>query len=196
MSLQLLAAVGFAVGFYSITAYAVTRARRLTGRSPLVILRSGTAEEKTSVALLLMFPITCVAVAAFPAFELFRPMLVAPVLTVVGVLMLAGGLWLHAAALRTLGGAFQIGVDTSLTPGIVTAGPYRYIRHPVYAAFLAYFAGAWLLLPTALFSIFMPFAIVRVILQARHEEAALAAAFGSAYTDYMRSTARFIPGVF
>jgi protein-S-isoprenylcysteine O-methyltransferase Ste14 len=196
MSLQLTAAVGFAIGFYSITIDAVTRARRLTGRSPLIILRSGTTEEKTSVALLQVFPAACVASAVFPDFALFRPLLDVPVLRVVGAVALAAGLWLHFAALRALGAAFQVGVDPSQTPGIVTAGPYRYVRHPIYAAFLAYFVGAWLLLPTALFSISMPLAIVRVILQARYEEAALAAAFGAAYTDYMRSTTRFVPGVF
>lgn len=196
MSIPLPAAIGFAVGFYSITLYAVTRGRRLAGRSPLVILRSGTAEEKISVVLLAIFPVVFILAARRPEVALVRPLFDLPALRGVGVLALTGGLWLHFTALRTLGAAFQIGIDTSQTPGIVTAGPYRYIRHPVYAAFIAYFLGAWLVLPCPLFSVTVPFAVFRIVLQAFHEEAALSAAFGRAYTEYMRTTTRFIPGVF
>lgn len=196
MGLALSTAIGFAVGFYGITVYAVTRARRLAGRSPLTILQSGTAEEKASVVLLVIFPVIVVLAAARPESVLFRPLFKAVGLHAAGSILIAGGLWLHFTALRTLGAAFQIGVDTSQTPGIVTAGPYRYIRHPVYAAFFAYFVGAWLVLPCPLFSVVTPFAVTRITMQALHEEAALSAAFGRAYTDYMRTTTRFIPGVF
>ncbi|HEV8353131.1 MAG TPA: isoprenylcysteine carboxylmethyltransferase family protein [bacterium] len=196
MNAQVLAAVGFALGFYGVTAYAVTRTARLTGASPVIIFRTGTAEEKASVVLMWIFPLVVVAAGLLPDRALTRPLFDAPTLRVVGMLGLAAGLWLHVVALRTLGAAFQIGVDPSKTPGIVRTGPYRLVRHPVYAAFLIYFLGTWLLIPNVLFSIVAPLAAMRIYLQTRYEEAALLRRFGPEYAEYMRSTARFIPGVF
>ncbi|MGH2348257.1 MAG: methyltransferase family protein [bacterium] len=196
MNPQVLVAVGFALGFYGVTAYAVTRTARLVGSSPVIIFRTGTAEEKTSVVLMWVFPLVVVAVALFPDWTLARPLFNSPPLRVVGTLALAGALRLHVVALRTLGAAFQIGVDPSRTPGIVRTGPYRLVRHPVYTAFLIYFLGIWLVFPNILFSLVAPLAAMRIYLQARYEEAALTQRFGPEYAAYMRSTARFVPGVF
>ncbi|HEY3248473.1 MAG TPA: isoprenylcysteine carboxylmethyltransferase family protein [bacterium] len=194
--MSVLAAVGFALGFYGVTAYAIARTGRLTGSSPVIIFQTGTAEEKASVILLLVFPLVVVASALLPDRALTRPLFDSPLLRIAGAVALVGGLLLHFVALYTLGEAFQIGVDTSKTPGIVRTGPYRVVRHPVYAAFLSYFLAAWLLMPNLLFSIVTPLAALRIYLQAVYEEAALSARFGPAYQAYMQSTARFIPGVF
>jgi len=193
---QVLAALGFAAGFYGVTAYAVTRTARLTGASPVIIFRIGTVEEKASVLLLWIFPLVVIAAALFPDLALTRLLFDSPLLRAVGTFGLAGALWLHFIALRTLGAAFQIGVDPSMTPGIVRTGPYRLVRHPVYTAFLLYFLGIWLVFPNVLFSVVAPLAAMRVYLQARYEEAVLVERFGRDYAEYMRSTARFVPGVF
>ena len=195
MTLQLLIAVGFALGFYAITLSAIARTGRLTGASPVIIFATGTLEEKTSVVLLFVFPLAFVVSALLPGVPMAGVFFDIPAVRAAGAVALAGGLWLHFVALRTLGEAFQIGVDPSRTPGIVREGPYRLIRHPVYAAFLLYFLGAWLVIPNALFSIVTPFAALRIYAQARYEEDALVRRFGPEYQAYMRSTARFIPGV-
>ncbi|MBI2246578.1 MAG: hypothetical protein HYU65_01345, partial [Armatimonadetes bacterium] len=41
--------VVFAAGFYLVTSLGIARTRRLTGRNPVIIFRTGTAEEIASV---------------------------------------------------------------------------------------------------------------------------------------------------
>jgi protein-S-isoprenylcysteine O-methyltransferase Ste14 len=77
---------------------------------------------------------------------------------------------------------------------LTTAGPYRLIRHPIYAAYLlAWAAGAvivaqpWLLITVGIMGT-LYFAIAR-----REESGFLASEFASAYRDYKRRTGMFFP---
>jgi len=76
---------------------------------------------------------------------------------------------------------------------LVTNGPYRYVRHPLYASALtlvislALVASNWLLLLPAI-------AFVGLICtQIPKEEEMLANRFGDEYRKYMESTPRFVP---
>jgi protein-S-isoprenylcysteine O-methyltransferase Ste14 len=77
---------------------------------------------------------------------------------------------------------------------LTTAGPYRLIRHPIYAAYLlAWCAGAiivaqpWLLLAVAFMG------MLYATIARREERGFLASEFGSAYREYMRRTGMFFP---
>ncbi|NJM42665.1 MAG: isoprenylcysteine carboxylmethyltransferase family protein [Anaerolineae bacterium] len=93
-------------------------------------------------------------------------------------------------------------LDTNITPvhearenaKLVTSGPYRWIRHPLYAfgfallVSLALVTGIWWLAACA--AIFIGFfALWRV----PKEEAKLIEVFGDAYRQYMGRTGRFLP---
>lgn len=82
------------------------------------------------------------------------------------------------------------------TSTLVTSGAFRYIRHPMYAALLFLAWGAWLkdlsLPSTALAGV----ASVALLVTALRDEAECLQHFGAAYADYMRTSKRFIPGVF
>lgn len=77
---------------------------------------------------------------------------------------------------------------------LVTHGPYRWIRHPLYTAgsmlifSLGLIAGSWLML---LFWIVAVTVFRLVVIPA--EEANLIAAFGDSYRDYRRSTGAMVP---
>jgi protein-S-isoprenylcysteine O-methyltransferase Ste14 len=78
---------------------------------------------------------------------------------------------------------------------LVTSGPYRYVRNPIYlGAFtfiiaMALVAANWLLLLSAL-------AVLTLFyMQIGKEEAMLIARFGSEYCEYMKQTPRFIPNL-
>jgi protein-S-isoprenylcysteine O-methyltransferase Ste14 len=81
------------------------------------------------------------------------------------------------------------------TRQLVTSGPYRFVRHPLYAAeelamlgLFMQFASIW----TALLL------VVQIGFQLRrmhNEEAVLSASF-SEYDAYRRNTARLIPGIY
>ena len=77
---------------------------------------------------------------------------------------------------------------------LVTAGPYRYVRHPQYAAFLGPFD-----LGLVMFLDAWPY-LVWAILQyplwhwnVAAEERLMTEAFGRDYADYCRKTPRFLP---
>jgi protein-S-isoprenylcysteine O-methyltransferase Ste14 len=93
-------------------------------------------------------------------------------------------------------------LDTNITPvhearenaKLVTHGPYRWIRHPLYAFGFALLVGLsvvtamwWLAVCAALFMGF--FMVWRV----PKEETKLIEIFGDAYRQYMTRTGRFLP---
>ena len=77
---------------------------------------------------------------------------------------------------------------------LITRGPYRWVRHPLYTTGLTLFlalglmAGSWfVLLATG-----MAFVLLRALVIPR-EEQALSARFGERYEAYMRGTGRLVP---
>lgn len=195
MSTATIIAGGFALGFYAVTTAALLRARRLAGRSPLAVLRDGSIEEVVAAAAMTIFPLVLVLSTLRPDARVFGTFLQVPQLPAAAAILLAGGLLLQTVAMRTLGRALRIGIDPEQRTLLVRGGPYQYIRHPIYAAFLSYYGAAWLLQPNLVFSVVLPLAWFRIVYQALQEERALREIFGQEYEDYMRSTRRFIPGI-
>ena len=75
------------------------------------------------------------------------------------------------------------------------AGPYRFVRHPIYTAIVMIAAGQSLLflsLPVALLAALL---LVLAVYRARLEEALLgsSAPLGAAYAAYIARTGRFLP---
>ena len=80
---------------------------------------------------------------------------------------------------------------------LVTHGPYRYIRHPLYTAAFFWSAGLSLLLRSlwgivVLIVIFVPAVLVRI----REEEAMLIEEFGEEYRSYAARTWKLLPYVY
>lgn len=185
----------FALAFYAVAVLAVRRTRRLIGRGPIVFVPSGGVEMKVAAVLMFVFPAALVVSTLLPGARWFRPVIQSPAFTALAAVLFAGGIFLQRAAIWTLGPAFRIGLDPH-TPGpLVREGPYRYLRHPIYAAFIAYYVAAWLLQPNLLFGVVSPLAILRIYYQATLEERLLLARHGAAYAAYARTTSRFIPFV-
>lgn len=83
------------------------------------------------------------------------------------------------------------------TTVLVTAGAYRWIRHPLYASLMALAWGAWLKSPLEPASIALALAATAfLVATAMAEERENIRRFGTAYADYMRKTRRFIPFIF
>ena len=95
------------------------------------------------------------------------------------------GLW----SLVRLRSAFSI---VPQARALVTAGPYRMARHPLYASYVLQYAGMLLSHPTAplalVFTLWWGLVIVRV----RYEEAVLLSEFPE-YALYRRQVGRFMP---
>ena len=78
---------------------------------------------------------------------------------------------------------------------LVTHGPYRWVRHPLYTLGVVFYLS--LSLVTALW--WLPLAslpgFLMLVRRTRAEEASLIAAFGDEYRAYMQRTGRFLPGL-
>ncbi len=114
-----------------------------------------------------------------------------PVLALSAVLALGGSAF-TVFSLATLGRCFGLFPEAR---GLVTRGPYRFIRHPVYLG--EYVSGFGLLLPilspwsVAVYLVFAILQLWRIV----NEERALEAVFPE-YAQYRQRTWRLIPGVF
>jgi protein-S-isoprenylcysteine O-methyltransferase Ste14 len=148
----------------------------------------------------LLWIVTCLAMTAGHLLSLSG---VGPELTPVvfwrrlGIGVFVAGLLLRGWAIRHLGQFFTVNVVVASNQRVVDDGPYRYVRHPTYTGLLLEFAGIGLTLGslTGLLVIIVPVFLV-LSRRVRVEEAALAEVLGAPYTDYMRRTKRFVPGLF
>jgi protein-S-isoprenylcysteine O-methyltransferase Ste14 len=92
-----------------------------------------------------------------------------------------------------MGNAWRIGINRKEKNELVTAGPYRRIRHPIYAFQSLMLAGAVLLLPTICSVAVLLLHLICVITKARDEEAYLLGVHGDAYREFMTKTGRLFP---
>ena len=95
---------------------------------------------------------------------------------------------------------FALGQNWSDTPRItasqelVTAGPYRWIRHPIYTAFLL-ILGSTLLISANWFigGAWIAATAMDIFSRIRYEEEKMGLRFGDAYRDYTKRTGRLLP---
>lgn len=80
--------------------------------------------------------------------------------------------------------------------GLVRSGPYRWIRHPIYSAFLLIFSSPLLIAANwFLGAMWIGMATLDVLRRIRIEEALLLRHFGDEYRVYMRVTGRVMPRI-
>jgi protein-S-isoprenylcysteine O-methyltransferase Ste14 len=117
------------------------------------------------------------------------------VLQVAGAALLLGGIALLAAAQLNMGASWRIGIKEGEAPGLVTAGLYRFCRHPIYLGLLMALTGYAALLPTPLSLALLAVAYAGARAQAAAEEAHLDRTYGERFRAYAHRTGRFLPGV-
>ncbi len=77
---------------------------------------------------------------------------------------------------------------------VVAAGPYRWVRNPIYiAALLIVLGEAWLFLSLPLLEYAAAMAVFFHLFVTGYEERSLTRRFGGAYTHYRRTVPRWIP---
>lgn len=78
---------------------------------------------------------------------------------------------------------------------IVRAGPYRWVRNPMYLGHLVFFAGLALVLGSWIGAALVAFHAFWFDRRVKEDEAHLAQLFGEPYQDYCRHVKRWIPGL-
>ncbi len=100
--------------------------------------------------------------------------------------------WVGAYRTREGGGGPGIAVPPVR---LVTGGPYRWMRNPMYAGHLIYLAGVALALGSWAGAALVAFHLAWFDRRVKEDEARLAARFGEPYRAYCRRVKRWIPGV-
>jgi len=115
-------------------------------------------------------------------------------LRLMGAILFALGALLVIWVNRTLGRNFSGSLALRADHQLVRRGPYRWVRHPMYSAFVITIIGM-LLLSANLLVGGIPLLLLPVVLLVRtpREEAMLLDRFGDEYRHYMTTTGRFLP---
>jgi protein-S-isoprenylcysteine O-methyltransferase Ste14 len=108
------------------------------------------------------------------------------------VLGLAALLWSQSS----MGDSLRIGVDPSERTALITGGPFRWVRNPIYSAMFVYVAGVAMLVPNVPELVALGLLALGLDLHVRQvEEPYLAATHGDSYARYAARVGRFVPGV-
>ncbi len=114
----------------------------------------------------------------------------------VGGLLFAAGLAGTVWSQLTMGDSWRIGVAPEERTALVTRGPYRAVRNPIFTFMVMALAGIALLVPNALTLLAIAALVLAVDLQVKIvEEPYLDRTHGEAYRRYRAGTWRFVPFV-
>ncbi len=112
----------------------------------------------------------------------------------IGALLVAFGIAFAIAARVSIGRNWGMPMSRKEDPELVTAGPYAYVRHPIYTGILTALLGSvigygliWLL-PLLISAVYF-------IYSARREEALMCEQFPTQYPAYMQRTKMLLPFV-
>jgi protein-S-isoprenylcysteine O-methyltransferase Ste14 len=141
-------------------------------------------------------PLACLAFLVDPRWVDFLQVQLPPAVRLLGVPVGGLGLGLFAWMFRHLG----LNVTSTSVPRakatLVTTGPYRWVRHPMYTAALILLGATALLTANGVVVVFGSAACGLLIARSRIEEVRLVEKFGDAYRTYQGRTGRLFPRVF
>jgi protein-S-isoprenylcysteine O-methyltransferase len=119
-----------------------------------------------------------------------------PALSWAGIVMIWAGMAFRLWAILTLGAFFRTSVVLQDGHQLVTAGPYRWLRHPAYTGSIVTLTGLGLALGNwvslAAMTVFPALAIAYRI---HAEERALTEQFGASYADFRKARSAVLPFV-
>ena len=97
---------------------------------------------------------------------------------------------------RKMGRSWRIGIDPGEKLDLVCTGPYRFVRHPIYAIRMGINVCAFLMAPCPLVLVTAGVDFILLQIEARREEQYMESKHGAVYADYKKSVGRFVPRSF
>lgn len=91
-----------------------------------------------------------------------------------------------------MGTAWRIGIDPKEKNPLVTSGPFKYSRHPIYALSMLLMLCSFLVVQTQTMFVLLCIHWVLFFWEAKREERHLLKMHGDTYRAYMRQTNRFL----
>jgi protein-S-isoprenylcysteine O-methyltransferase Ste14 len=130
-------------------------------------------------------------IVAFQPFgELFRLDFAAAAGAALCIVGLAFAIWARIA----LGSNWGMPMTQHENPKLVTSGPYRFVRHPIYTGLSAMMIGTALVYPRAALPCLA--VVGYTVFSARREERDMAQRFPAAYPDYRKRSKMLVPFLF
>jgi protein-S-isoprenylcysteine O-methyltransferase Ste14 len=189
----------FAIAFTFATVVAATTARKAAHVHGAPVNQLGTEIRGLIIVRAALGIVFYAALAVW----LFRPqsfpwavLPIPPGVRWTAVALLVPVMWFFAASFRALDINYRGGVGLYDHHSLVTSGPYRYVRHPIYIAFIAIMllvlvvSSNWVLGVSG-FLLVTSIAVARIPV----EERQLQERFGSTWDDYRARTNSIIPGL-
>jgi protein-S-isoprenylcysteine O-methyltransferase Ste14 len=119
-----------------------------------------------------------------------------PELALVALILVVAGMivayWARAHLGRNWSGEVMVKVGHTL----ITSGPYRSVRHPIYSGMTLALVGTALATGAPYGFVGLALILFGFLVRVRLEEALMRKTFPGEYDDYSRHTARLIPGVY
>ena len=109
-----------------------------------------------------------------------------------GILTVLGIYWLFSS----IGSGITPTSATRTQHTLVTSGPYRWVRHPLYTAGTSLFIAFGLMADNWFIATLGILAFIAMAIRTPKEESNLIAKFGDEYRQYMKRTGRFFPKLF
>lgn len=148
-----------------------------------------------------LFVVALVAGAAAPLLQWLGVLVPLWLLSSPGLRWIGGGLYIAGVvatlwAQFSMGDSWRIGVDPAARTELVGAGPFGWVRNPIFSAMSVATIGIALLVPNWASAIAVVALLVALELQVRLvEEPYLLRAHGDAYRRYAAQVGRFVPGL-
>ncbi len=110
------------------------------------------------------------------------------------IVFFALGAALSWTGTRALGRQWRVDAGLSADHELVRSGPYRIVRHPIYASMFAMLLGTGFLIARwPLFALSLALFVAGTEIRVRIEDALLAGHFGSKALEYQKQVAAYVP---
>ncbi|MCL2609854.1 MAG: isoprenylcysteine carboxylmethyltransferase family protein [Treponema sp.] len=123
---------------------------------------------------------------------LIAPLFETTVQYILATVICSASLIWHGITLRTFGSSFRVGIDKTTTDKLITTGPFALSRNPIYAGFLAFFAGILVAYPNIAVLFFLLFLAAIIHRQVKREEIFLKDHYGLEYRTYCGRVRRYL----
>lgn len=168
--------------------FKVIRMTSKIGKSPNVIPK----ESLGFLSRLIMVPlIICWIILPWQT-AFFNTVLSSP-LAWLGSLFCLAGFSLTLYCWYYMGNSWRIGIDPKEKNTLVTDGPFKHIRHPIYALSMLLMLGSLLTVQTNAMLVLFCIHWFIFTLEAIREERYLTKIYGETYQQYIKQTNRFLP---
>ena len=107
----------------------------------------------------------------------------------IGILCVLGIYWLFSS----IGNNISPTSATRKEHKLVTSGPYRWVRHPLYTVGASLFISFGMMADNWFIAVLGVLAFIGMATRTPKEEANLIEKFGDEYREYMKTTGRFLP---